>query len=76
MAAVQPSIIRSCEELSFGDEIEAWCFGRLIHQGTVSRTLPSVEMFWIVCARTGTRRLVDMEAAAIIRVAAAPGDGR
>lgn len=72
MTEVQGSIVRSCAELADGDEIEAWRFGKLLHRGKVSQILPSVEMIWIVCARTGTRKLVDMEAAAIIRVAAAP----
>lgn len=72
MAVVQGSHIRSCAELSCGDQIEAWRFGRLLHRGKVSQTLPSVEMFWIICSRTGTRKLVDMEAAAILLVAPQP----
>ena len=76
MAATQSSLIRSCTELSYGDEIEAWSLGELLHRGKVSYPLPSVEMFWIICSRTGTRKLVDMEAAAILRIAAAPGDPR
>ena len=74
MATTHSSPIRSCSELSYGDEIEAWRFGRLLHRGRVNQTLISVEMFWIICSRTGTRKLVDMEAAAILRVAAAAGD--
>jgi hypothetical protein len=76
MAAAQSSTIRSCSELSYGDEIEAWRFGKLLHRGTVNQTLPSVEMFWIICSRSGTRKLVDMEAAAILRIPAAAGDAR
>lgn len=75
MAAVPGSVVRSCEELLVGDEVQVWCLGRPVHRGRVSRTLPSVEMFWIVCARTGTRQLVDMEAATIIRADASPEDG-
>lgn len=76
MAAAQSSLIRSCSELFYGDEIEAWRFGKLLHRGRVTQTLMSVEMFWIICSRTGTRKLVNMEAAAILRIAAAPGDAR
>ena len=76
MTATQSSLIRSCTELSYGDEIEAWRLGKLLHRGKVSYPLPSVEMFWIICSRTGTRKLVDMEAAAIRRIPAAPGDPR
>ena len=76
MTAAPPSPIRSCSELSYGDEIEAWRFGKLLHRGRVNQTLPSVEMFWIICQRTGTRKLVDMEAAAILRIPTAPRDAR
>lgn len=76
METAQSSLIRSCSELSYGDEIEAWCFGKLLHRGRVNRTLPSVEMFWIICSRTGTCKLVDMEGAAILRIPAAPRDAR
>lgn len=76
MEAAQSSLIRLCSELSYGDEIEAWCFGKLLHRGRVNRTLPSAEMFWITCSRTGTRKLVDMDDAAILRIPAAPLDAR
>jgi len=73
MAAAQSSLIRSCSELSYGDEIEAWRFGGLLHRGRVTQTLMSVEMFWIICSRTGTRKLVEIEATDILRTAAAHG---
>ena len=60
--------ILSCEALDSGDEIEAWHDGRLWHKGRVSQTVPSMGMFWIVCARTGARKLVDLEASEVIRV--------
>ncbi len=72
----QSSPIRSCSELSYGDEIEAWRFGKLLYRGRVSYPLPSVEMFWIICSRTGTRKLVDMQAADILRIPATPGEAR
>jgi hypothetical protein len=59
VTASQESTIRTCEALANGDEIEAWHEGMLLHRGRVSQTLPSMEMFWIVCARTGARKLVE-----------------
>jgi hypothetical protein len=69
VAVAQEFTIRTCEALANGDEIEAWHNGRLIHRGRVSQTVPSMGMFWIVCARTGARKLVDLEASEICRVA-------
>jgi len=68
----QPPVVRSCAALSVGDHIEAWCGGRLLDAGTVIRPLPSVGMAWIVCARTGAHKLVDMQGATVVRLAAAP----
>lgn len=71
MAAAQEPTIRTCDALANGDEIEAWHCGRLLHRGRVIQTLPSIGMFWILCTRTGVRKLVDLEASEIIRVAPA-----
>jgi hypothetical protein len=65
------SDIRRHGGLRVGDTIESWRGGRLEAAGTVSRTLPSVAMAWIVCARTGTLKLVDQQAADIVVVAGA-----
>ena len=62
--------IRSTAELNVGDEIEAWHNGKLFHQGPVTQTLTGVDLFWILDARTGTRRLIDAEALVILRPAA------
>lgn len=70
MPTSKESTIRTCEELTHGDVIEAWQGGRLLHNGSASQTLPSMGMCWIVCARTGARKLVDLEAPEIIRVSA------
>lgn len=75
MAAAQDSTIRTCGALTHGDEIEAWHDGRLLHRGRVTQTLPSMGMFWIVCARTGARKLVDLEASEIIRVSGPSNPG-
>lgn len=55
-------------ELSVGEEIEAWHQGRLFHRGTVSRTIPSTDLFWITESKTGTRRLIDLEALVVLRL--------
>ncbi|MGO4805915.1 hypothetical protein AB4089_12380 [Arthrobacter sp. 2MCAF15] len=67
--------IRSSTELNVGDEIEAWHNGKLFHRGTVTQTVTAVDLFWILDARTGTRRLIDAEALVILR-AAAPAAGK
>jgi hypothetical protein len=72
--APEPTI-RTCDALTNGDHIEAWHDGRLLHRGRVSRTLPTMGMFCIVCARTGVRKLVDLEASEIIRIATTPNPG-
>lgn len=72
MTEVQtPSVVCRPETVCVGDEIEVWLGGRLEDTGTVSRTLPSVGMAWIVCARTGTLMLVDLADGDIVRVPAA-----
>lgn len=65
--------VRTCAELAAGDEIEAWHNGRLFHRGRVTQTVPLMELFWIVDARTGARKLLDVEALEIIRRRAAAG---
>ncbi|WP_395398518.1 hypothetical protein ACHMXB_11860 [Arthrobacter sp. UC242_113] len=62
--------VRSGAELAVGDEIEAWHRGRLAHRGTVSSTFQDIDLFWIIDARTGTRRLLDLEQLSVRRVAA------
>jgi len=62
--------IRSSAELNVGDEIEAWHNGKLFHRGPVTQTVTGVDLFWILDARTGTRRLIDAEALVILRPAA------
>lgn len=64
-------IVRACVELSQGDEIEAWHDGRLVHRGKVTETVPTLALFWILDARTGTRKLLDMEVLEIVRCAGA-----
>jgi hypothetical protein len=60
--------VRSCAELSEGEEIEAWHRGRLAHRGTVASTLEEIDLFWIIDARTGARRLLDLEQLSVRRI--------
>lgn len=62
------TIVRTNSELSVGEEIEAWHKGRLFHRGRVTETIPTTDLFWIVDSRTGTRKLLDVEALEIVRV--------
>ncbi|WLQ07255.1 hypothetical protein [Arthrobacter oryzae] len=62
------TIVRTSSELSVGEEIEAWHKGRLFHRGRVTETIPTTDLFWIVDSRTGSRKLLDVEALEIIRV--------
>lgn len=55
-------------QLRIGDNIEAWHRGRLFHRGRVTAVVPALELFWILDARTGTRKLLDPEALEIRHV--------
>lgn len=67
--------IRTCGELATGDHIEAWHNGKLFHRGRVTQTIPLMELFWILDARTGARKLLDVEALDIVRCGPTPGFG-
>ena len=67
--------VRSGAQLAVGDEIEAWHRGRLAHRGTVSSTFRDIDLFWIIDARTGTRRLLDLEQLSVRRVQTGKGSG-
>ncbi|MDQ0848660.1 hypothetical protein QFZ65_000598 [Arthrobacter sp. B3I9] len=73
MAAEEVGRVRTGAELSVGDEIEAWHNGKLFHRGCVSQTVASMDLVWIRDARTGARRLIDVEALVILR-APTPAD--
>ena len=55
-------------QLRIGDQIEAWHRGKLFHRGRVTDVVPHLELFWILDARTGTRKLLDPEALEIRHV--------
>lgn len=59
-------------QLRVGDQIEAWHRGKLFHSGRVTDVVPALELFWILDARTGTRKLLDPEALEIRHVEAQP----
>ncbi|MBT2519619.1 hypothetical protein [Arthrobacter sp. ISL-28] len=75
MAADEELEVRSCVELNVGDDIEAWHRGRLVHRGTVSSTFEQIDLFWIIDARTGARRLLDLEQLSVRRVPAGKPGG-
>ena len=62
--------VQSSAELAAGDVVEAWHRGRLAHHGTVSSTFQDMNLFWIIDARTGARRLLDLEQLSVRRVPA------
>ena len=63
--------IIDCRNLSPGDMIEASYNGQLYYVGTVTETVPVLGMFWILEARTGTRKLLDPLALHVVRRPAA-----
>ena len=67
--------VQSSAELAVGDVVEAWHRGRLAHSGTVSSTFRDIDLFWIIDARTGARRLLDLEQLSVRRVPAAKAAG-
>ena len=71
MAAEEVRLVRKGAELSSGDEIEAWHNGKLFHRGRVLQTVASMDLVWILDSRTGARRLIDVEALAVVRTAPA-----
>lgn len=54
------AIVRSCDELSAGDKINARYNGILVHRGQVTEIVPGRGLFWIMDELTGSRRLLDM----------------
>lgn len=62
--------VQSSAELAVGDQVEAWHRGRLSHRGTVSSTFQDIDLFWIIDARTGARRLLDLEQLSVRRIPA------
>lgn len=62
------TVVRSCQELSAGDEIHARDKGILVHRGQVTEVVPGHGLFWIMDELTGGRRLLDMADLQIIRI--------
>ncbi|MGY2745941.1 hypothetical protein [Arthrobacter sp. UYCu723] len=58
------SKVRDCGELSLEDEVGATA--GLPSRGAM-QTFPGMGLFWIMDARTGARRLLDVEALDIVR---------
>lgn len=57
--------------LAIGDVVQAWHNGRLYHQGTITKTVPGLDLIWISDAATDRPKLLDPEAFEI--VPASPG---
>lgn len=68
MIAGKKIIVRSCVELSVGDDIDARYKGALVHRGRVTEMAPDHGLFWIMDDLTGGRRLLDMAELEIVRV--------
>lgn len=64
------TVVRSCQELSAGDEIHARHKGMLVHRGQVTEVVPDHGLFWIMDELTGGRRLLDMAELEIVRLSA------
>ncbi|HEY3572847.1 MAG TPA: hypothetical protein VGK98_03375 [Arthrobacter sp.] len=61
-------IVQDLGDLAVGDVIEASHKGRRYNRGKVLQTIPSMGMFWILDAASGTRKQMDFEALLIRRV--------
>jgi hypothetical protein len=68
MIAGKKIVVRSCVELTAGDDIDARYKGALVHRGRVTEMAPEHGLFWIMDDLTGGRRLLDMAELEIVRV--------
>jgi len=67
MTVDEKNVVRSCHELTAGDEIIARHKGSLVHRGPVTERVPDHGLFWIMDELTGGRRLLDMADLEIFR---------
>ncbi|MEE9095259.1 hypothetical protein [Pseudarthrobacter phenanthrenivorans] len=71
------ALIRSNNELTSGETVEAYYKGSLVHRGEVSDIAPNQELFWMMDVLTGHRKLVDIAELDVVRgKAPAPRDSR
>jgi len=63
----QGTVILSTSELNYGDRINAFYKGTLVHRGYVTDIAPHHELFWIMDHLTGGRRLLDVSEFRIVR---------
>jgi hypothetical protein len=63
--------IIDCRNLAPGDAVEARYNGELYYVGTVTDIVPVLGMFWILEAKSGTRKLLDPLALHVVRRTAA-----
>jgi hypothetical protein len=49
----------SCSELRVGDQIEATVNGRIHFEGSITETMPDMDLFWAL-SPTGERRIIEL----------------
>jgi hypothetical protein len=69
------TVVLSTSGLVYGDQIEAFYKGTLVHRGHVTDIAPNHELFWIMDHLTGSRRLLDIVEFQIVRTGAPEGAG-
>lgn len=67
-----PALIRSNSELTSGQFVEAYYKGTLVHRGQVTDIAPDQELFWMMDALTGYRKLVDIAEVEVVRTLPLP----
>lgn len=65
------AVVDSTSALAYGDQIEAFYRGILVHRGLVTEIAPNHELFWIMDHLTGSRRLLDIAEFQIVRICVA-----
>lgn len=68
-----PEVVLSTSALAYGDQIEAFYKGTLVHRGLVTDISPNHELFWIMDYLTGGRRLLDIVEFRIVRTCLTEG---
>ena len=66
-------MLLSTEGLVYGDQVEAFYKGTLVHPGHVTDIAPNEELFWIMDYLTGDRRLLDVVEFQIVRAGVREG---
>jgi hypothetical protein len=67
-AEPERSVVLSTSALTYGNQVEAFYKGMLVHRGPVTDIAPNHELFWIMDHLTGGRRLLDTVEFQIVRI--------